>query len=342
MHLSKMHEYSAMPELLVWCALASMLAVSGVVTAWMAGAIYYDVFRSAKWSRVVVAGWVISVIALFSILSPLWQPFLLLIATLMVFLVWWFRLRPRHDREWEPSVAMLPRAASNGDAITIESVRNFEYRSLDDFTPRYERRTYRLTNLKRADVVFFNWGIALMSHPVVVFDFGPDGRVCLSIEVRFRRGQQFSIIRSLYRQQELIFLVGDERDIILRRTKYGSPQEAHMYRLNVTLEELRASFLDYINAVNQLHERPRWYHGLTANCTTSFYRLPNSRRRRDWRVLANGRLDRALYEDGRLDRSLSFQELKRISYLNDVANAAPEAGFGDYILRELERRRNGR
>ena len=56
-------------------------------------------------------------------------------------------------------------------------------------------------------------------------------------------------------------------------------------------------------------------------------------------MIANGRLDRALYEDGRLDRSLPFPELRRAAYFTDIANSAPEAGFGDHIRRELQRRR---
>ena len=95
------------------------------------------------------------------------------------------------------SVAVLPRAVRAGDAVTIENVRDFEYRTLHDYTPRYETRTYHFSNLRGADIIFFNWGVALMSHPVLVFDFGPDGRVCVSIEVRYRRGQRFSIIAIL-------------------------------------------------------------------------------------------------------------------------------------------------
>jgi hypothetical protein len=49
-------------------------------------------------------------------------------------------------------------------------------------------------------------------------------------------------------------------------------------------------------------------------------------------------LDRALYAAGRLDRTLPFQELRRTAYLNDIANTAPTAEFGDHIRRELERR----
>ena len=325
-----------------WVVVAPLFAVATAVTLWMAGAIYYDVCGAGRWGRLAALAWVVAVSALFTLWRPLWQPFAALLGALALFLVWWLRLKPSHDREWEPAVAVLPRATRDEDTVTIENVRNFEYRSLDDFTPRYETRTYRLSNARGVDVIFFNWGIALMSHPVLVFDFGPDGRLCISVEVRFRKGQKFSILRSLYRQQELIFLAADERDVILRRTRYGPPQEAHLYRLNAPPEEVRSAFLDHVGAINSLYETPRWYHGLTANCTTSFYRLPNSRCRLDWRVLANGRLDRALYADGRLDRTLPFEELKRRARLNDFANTAPADGFGDHVRRELEKRRHER
>jgi hypothetical protein len=177
-----------------------------------------------------------------------------------------------------------------------------------------------------------------MSHPVLVFDFGPDGRVCMSIEVRYRRGQKYLILRSLYHFYELIFLAADERDAILRRTKYGPSQEADLYRLVTTPDELRATFLDYVDSINSLYETPRWYNGLCTNCTTTFYRLPSRQCRCDWRVLANARLDRALYAAGRLDQTLPFPELRRAAHLNEIANSAPEKGFGDYIRRELERR----
>jgi hypothetical protein len=320
--------------------LAVMLVTAFFMALWMAGAIYYDVGRATKWGRLLALGWLIGVITLFALWQPLWQPFAVLLGVLAVFLVWWFRQKPSHDREWEPGVARMPRAVRDGDVVTIENIRNFDYRSLTDFTPHYERRVFHLSNLRAADIIFFTWGAPCMSHPVLVFDFGPDGRICGSIEVRYRKGQKFSTFRSFYRQQELIFLVADERDVILRRTKCTHNHKAHLYRFNAGVEELRTVFLDYVGAINELYERPRWYHGLWANCTTSFYRLPHSKVRFDWRVLANGRLDWALYKAGRLDRTLPFPELQRLAYLNDIANSAPEDGFGEYIRRELERRRH--
>jgi len=325
-----------------WIVSITMLASVALITLWMVGAIYYDVCRETKWGCLLAPGWAIAVIAMFAAWQPLWRPFAALLLAAALFLAWWLRQKPSHNRDWDASVAVLPWAVREGDVVTIKNIRNFEYRSLGDFTVRYETRTFHLSNLKTADVIFFNWGSPWMSHPILVFDFGSDGRICVSIEVRYRKGQNYSILRSLYRQQELIFLVAEERDVILRRTQYGRNQEARLYRFNATAEELRTAFLDYIEAIKSLRETPRWYHGLCANCTTTFYRLPHSRFPLDWRVLANGRLDRALYAAGRLDRTLPFRELRRIAGLNEIANSAPEHGFGEHIRREMERRRHER
>jgi hypothetical protein len=327
-------------DLLLEVITAALLLASAGIVVWMAGAIYFDVCRAANWGRWVALGWVVGVIVIFAVWQPLWQPLVALAGAEALFFVWWFRQRPSNDRDWDPGVAVLSRAVLDGETVTIENVRNFEYRSLDDFTPRYETRKVHLANLESVDVIFFNWRSTWMGHPVLVFDFGVDGRLCMSIEARMRKGQVYSLLRSLYRQQELIFLVADERDVILRRTKYSQGQDALLYRLNTEPDELRAVFLDYVSAVNGLYVTPRWYHGLCTNCTTSFYRLPSRPARYDWRVLLNGQLDQALYKDGRLDRTLPLPELRRIVSLNDIANNAPEEGFGDFIRQQLDRRRH--
>lgn len=317
-----------------------LVAMATAITLWLAGAIYYDVCGAGRWSWVPAVGWCLFVLILFLTWKPPWRPYAALLVITLIFLGWWITLKPSHDREWDASVARLPRATRRGDVVTIENVRNNEYRAFHDFTSRYETRSYQLANLNAADIIFFYWSSPWMSHPVLVFDFGPDGRVGLSIEVRFRKGQKYSTLRSLYRQQELIYLVVDERDAVLRRVRHGGHQ-GYLYRLNEDADRLRTVFLDYVSAINDLCDHPRWYHALCSNCTTSFYRLPNSRCHWDWRVIANGRLDRALYEAGRLDRSIPFESLRQAAHLNGIAETAPEAGFGDYLRHEIERRRHG-
>jgi len=200
-----------------------ILANAAAIMLWISGAIYFDVCGGGRWGWLLVAAWAGGVIVLFAVWQPLWQPFLVFLCVTAIFLVWWFRQKPSHDRDWVPSSAVLPRAMRDGDMITIDNVRNFDYRSLEDFTPRYEARAYHLANLNGVDVIFFVWENPLLGHPALVFDFGSDGRLCMSIEMRYRKGQDYSLLRGLYRQQELIFLAADERDVILRRTKYRMP-----------------------------------------------------------------------------------------------------------------------
>ena len=119
-------------------------------------------------------------------------------------------------------------------------------------------------------------------------------------------------------------------------------KRAYLYRIDSRVEELTRVALDCVYMIKHLYDSPRWYHVLFTNCTKSFYKLPSTQVRWDWRVIANARLDRALYQDGRLDRTLPFKELRRLAYLNDIANIAPATGFGDHIRRELERRRHER
>src|SRR5262245_29435 len=124
---------------------AAILAVSAAFAAWMAGAIYYDVGRGRRWAGCVSAAWAVGVVLLFILWRPVWQPALARACTRLALLTWWLRQRPSHDRDWEPAVAVLLRAEVVGDEVRFENLRNFEYPSTTEFTPRYENRTVRLS-----------------------------------------------------------------------------------------------------------------------------------------------------------------------------------------------------
>ena len=327
-----------------WILSVLLLAIAAPVTAWMAGAIYYDVCGGARWGRWVAAGWVgrrrcgCSPSG-----SPSGNRSPFCSESLALFLVWWLRLKPSHHREWDASVALMPRAVREGDAVTIENVRNFEYRSLDDFTPRYETRTYHLANLKGVDIIFFNWGIAADEPPRARLRLRA-GRLRLHVD----RGAVPEGATVLDHPQP-VPAAGVDLPRRRRARRHPPPHEARAAAGGAPVplqRDARGSCgppsSTTLRRSTACTKRPA---GITACPRTAPPRstgMPNSRCRLDWRVLANGRLDRALYEDGRLDRTLPFPELRRIAYLNDLANSAPEAGFGDHIRRELEMRRHER
>jgi uncharacterized protein DUF4105 len=312
-----------------------LLFASLAIVLWSAGAIYFDVFDASARGRLAAIAWIGFWAASFLFWHPLWKPLTLLLAAFCGLSWWWLAQRPSQDRPWDPNFTCLARIDVNGDQLTISNVRHSEYSTTGETTPRYETRRCRLSELRGVDALVCTWGSRWMSHPMFVFDFGPDGRVCVSVEVRYRVGQKFSLFRSLYRQQELVYVVSDERDAILRRTKWMKDHDLYLYRLWSDAVGVRQFFLGYANRINALAAAPRWYHGLTTNCTTSVYAQGRGHIRWGWRMLLNGSLDRLLYDRQLLDQRLPFDELKRQSRINEIANRAPRDGFGDYVRSEL-------
>ncbi len=83
--------------------------------------------------------------------------------------------------------------------------------------------------------------------------------------------------------------------------------------------------IDYLNEINRLADKPRWYNVLTHNCTTTIrYHVQQVAPGDpfDWRILANGRLDELGYERGNIDTTLPFEELRRRSDIVETAQAA--------------------
>jgi hypothetical protein len=81
-----------------------------------------------------------------------------------VIVVWWISIPPSHDRPWRPEVAVMPRAIIDGDRVHITGVRNFDYRSRNDFTVRYEEREIRLSHLTALDFFVSYWSEGLAGH----------------------------------------------------------------------------------------------------------------------------------------------------------------------------------
>jgi hypothetical protein len=252
----------------------------------------------------------------------------LLLAALVT--LWWGLLQPSNERNWQPDVSREPWAEVNGDLVTIHNVRNFDYRPEDkmgESNPRWENRTVRLSQLTGLDAFLNFWGVSWMAHPILSFQFKDAPPVAFSIETRKEKGEAYSALGGLYRQYELVYIVGDERDLVRVRTNYRMGEDVYLYRTTLPLEDVRERFLEYIRSMNELHVHPRWYNAITANCTTSIRSQRSIAARSPWdlRILLNGRIDEMFYERGMLVADgLTFPELRRRALINAAAKAADQ------------------
>jgi len=249
---------------------------------------------------------------------------------------WWRGLRPSNDRDWRPDVARLATAEVRGDLVTVRNVRNFRYRSVDDFDERWEERSYDLARLDGLDVFFIQWGPRLIAHTILSWSFEGGHRLAISVEVRKRRDQDYSAWKALFRNYELVYVVADERDVIRLRTNHRREQ-VWLYRVRTSQLAARNLLLQYLQALNAIAVQPLWYNALMANCTTVIRdrvldaggKLPFN-----WRYLANAYLPEYLHRRGVIDNSVPFAELKARSHLNARALEIGEADDFSARIRE--------
>ena len=301
--------------------------------AWAFGALYFDFPRIGALAAIL---FVVLLLAAIIFVRGQLLKLSIVLGVFAVVLSWWLTLKPSNDRAWQPDVAQTTWAEINGDEVTVHNVRNCDYRTETDFTPHWETRTVRLSQITGMDVAINYWGSPWISHPIVSFQFADALPLCFSIETRRTIGQKYSALAGLYRQYTLIYIVADERDVIRLRTNYRR-EDVYLYRTLASPAQARERFLEYIKAMNMLHQHPRWYNEVTANCTTSIrtQRSVNERAPWDWRMLINGEADELLYERHAIvTGGLPFSELKQRSLINERARAADNSPDFSQLIRE--------
>jgi hypothetical protein len=239
---------------------------------------------------------------------------------------WWYTLRPGADRDWAVGMEVLPRAEIVGETLHVRNFRNSSYTAAGAPTPRYEEKTYDLTKLSSIDYFLSHWSGPVMAHTLVSFGFEDGQFLCVSVEARRARWQRYSPLWGLFRSYELMFVLGDERDIVRLRTNIRR-ERVYMYRLRFPPQNLRRLLLDYVRRIELLAAQPHWYNTVTSNCTTNlFYQghapvpwwmKPN--------ILLNGLSARAMYRLGFLGDSVPFKELQAVCAIRERALAAGDA-----------------
>ena len=166
----------------------------------------------------------------------------------------------------------MPLASFDGDAVTIENLRHATYRSTEDYDVRWCRRRFDLGAIERVDFVvepFASWrGPA---HTFLTFGFSDGEYVAISVEIRKEQGESFSALKGVFKQYEIMYVVGDERDLIGLRVNYRK-NPVYVYPVKASEEQVRELFVAMLERANELAKQPEFYNTLTNTCTTNIVR----------------------------------------------------------------------
>ena len=311
------------------------------MTAWGALAIYYSDQESGVTMTFAIAFglFALAVYLMMVIRGQVFKPLLFYLAAFIVLLAWWHQIEPSNDRDWQTDVARLANAEIDGNLVRVTNIRNFDYRTETDFIPAYYDKTFDLEKLTSVDLVAVYWMGPAIAHTFVSFGFEDGEQLAISIETRKEKSEGYSTIKGFFKQYELYYVVADERDVIRVRTNYreNPPEDVYVYRAKAPIENGRRLFMEYMHRIQKLNTEPEFYNTLMDNCTTGIWintRINPDHIPLSWKVLASGYVPSYLYDTGKLDQSLPFEELQRLSLVNSKAQAADKAADFSRIIRE--------
>lgn len=295
-----------------------------LVTGWAAMVMHYHL--PGEYLR-LLAPWLFAAVTLaaFAFLPRRRRTACWFLAVFAVIIVWWLSILPSHDRVWQTDVAVMPYATVDGDHVTIHDIRNNRYRSGVDFDPCYYDKSFDLKKLDSVDLIANYWMGDAIAHIMISFGFGGQDYVTFSIETRKEQSEAYSPVKGFFKQYELIYVVADERDLVLLRTMYRNPREdVYLYRIRMDRGQAQKFFLEYIAQINRLKQKPEWYNTLTTNCTINIVRhlrAFGAPVHYHWKVLFSGYVPQYAYEIGVLATQVPFAELRQQSHINVRANA---------------------
>ena len=260
------------------------------------------------------------------------------LAALVVALLGWGLLQPRQDRAWADDVAERLHVTSfDGRHVVLDNVRDFRWRSEQDYDIRWVRRRYDLQQLRSADLILSYWMGPAIAHTLVSFGFEDGRHLVFSVEIRKERGESFSALGGFFRKFEMTLVAAEETDIIRTRTN-ARGEEVFLYRLQgMDRAQLRRLFAAYLDQARGLDEAPAFYNTLTSNCTTIIFDLARHIAPAlplDYRLLLSGYFAEYAYEQGALVRGHDFAELQARGRITPRAlQPQADADFSTWIRR---------
>lgn len=244
-----------------------------------------------------------------------------------------FTLLPNpQPSEWETPWAKTPEFHLDGNLLTITNLRDFRYRTPDDYDVHYRTETYDLSTITGADFAECYWdGHVAICHTMLSFTFADGRHLVVSGETRLPKGVEQNAVGGLYKQYGIAYLFGTEEDIFALRTNYRH-EDLHLYPMNITPQQARGLLLRMVSIAEEAHREHTPYNTLTNNCSSGIVNsfVPPGRSL-PWKYrylpVHNGSIAGILFRHGALQSgsAATMDELRRRNYLGyDIAPGEPE------------------
>lgn len=223
--------------------------------------------------------------------------------------------RPNDDRFWEIGQERLSYITIDGDRMAIENFRDFLWHEKENVGKFYQTKIFDLKKIEGVDVVISHFDdFEGLAHIFLTFRFADGNNVVISVETRREDGETFSPLAGIFRQFEIIYVVGSERDLIGMRT-HTREERVYIYPTIATPQQARMLLMSLADGVNMIHNKPVFYNTIFNNCinavTNRVENIFNVQFPFSYRMFLPGYVDEVLYEKKLIPHDAPFQEIKK-------------------------------
>ena len=271
--------------------------------------------------------------------ETIWRWLSMFSVVFLALVLWWNTLIPPSVGDWSAEVSQQVSGTIEGDILTLTNVRDFQWRTEEDFDEAWVTRSYDLSQIESLDLFMSYWGGPHMAHLMLSFGFSDGEYLAWSVEVRREKGEKFSPVADFFKAHSLSVVAGTEQDVVGLRSNIQLA-DVYLYRIQGDADRRRDLLERYVRGANRLTEKPAFFHSLLTNCSRTVILLARSVGAdipADWRILVNGYFPSYLYDQGALGTELSFEEVKEAAFISDRALAhGLYSGYPDAIRTTMQ------
>ena len=245
---------------------------------------------------------------------------------------------PRLDRKWVDNLVHMPNVQLSTGAFALDHVADWSYTSAGP--DKWDVTTFANTFDSLRDVWFVvepQPGGEYAAHTLILFEFGGDRIVGLTVEARLEQGETYDAVAGAFNRYELSYIWATARELLTRRVTFLD-KDVYVYPLQLDENQKRNFLRLLLEGTRDVATQARFYNTITSNCTNELAKVAGLGWHYSW--VLTGYSPQRLYELNLIPGE-TFESTKQSALLKaEIAswNDLTSREFDQALLAELRRR----
>lgn len=179
----------------------------------------------------------------------------------------------RLDRKWVDNLAHMPNVKLSAGSFALDHVADWSY------TPEGPATQEAITFANTFDDLRNVWfvvepqpGGEYAAHTLILFEFGGDRIVGLTVEARLEQGETYDAVAGVFNRFELSYIWATARELLTRRVTFLD-KDVYVYPLALDEGQKQRFLRALLEGTIDVATHPRFYNTITSNCTNELAKV---------------------------------------------------------------------